>query len=781
LEELETRAVPAAVRPGFDSTNFPGNDDGSVGPVSLGFSDPINFFGPTYSDLFVNNNGNVTFGSDDFTYTPFGLTSPGQLPRLAPFFADVDTRIGQTTHYGTGTVDGHAAFGVTWPAPGVGYYLEHTDLLNIFQLVIVERFDTGPGNFDIEFNYDQIQWETGDASGGSGGFGGASAHAGFTNGSGDAGTNFEIAGSGVNGALLDGNAATGLIHNRLNSDVDGRYVFFARAGTVIVNEPPTAEANGAYSVNEGGSVVLSSAGSTDPDGSIVSYEWDFDYDGVTFDVDATGPSPTFSAADLDGPSSRTVALRVTDDAGASDIDEATVDINNVDPEIASLSLSSDSIDEGSSTTLTIDWSDPGTPDTFTVDINWGDGTIESFSAPASASGSSSQSYTHIYRDDGGASFVDSGGPLGWLNLTPGNGTASDVYGISVTVTDDDGGSDSASTSVTVNNVAPTVSEISGVPLTDDPDQCNTTWLVSGQFNDPGTDTYRFEINWGDGAIDIFNVPGFMGFPAPDPTDIPAQGPYGPFGLVAASFPGSASHTYGAFGTYVITVTVLDDDGGSTSATVGAVAVEATAKVITDSLGDTILDIHGTDFNDDITVNKSNDPVLGAVYKVHANSWTEPRIFAAAGIDRIRITLCDGDDHATVSGGISIPAIIYGDAGADRINGGGGLNVILGGAGNDTLTGGSRRDVLVGGAGQDRIVGNNGDDVLIGGATDYDADYNALVGLLADLSTLTTSTVHDDGAIDELTGSAGIDKFFAQLDGPFKDTITDKAEILVDLI
>jgi hypothetical protein len=93
-----------------------------------------------------------------------------------------------------------------------------------------------------------------------------------------------------------------------------------------VNIPPTAEANGPYDVDEGDSVTLSSAGSSDSDGSIVSYEWDFDYDGGTFNVDAIGASPTFSAAAIVGPASRTVALRVTDDDGDSDIDTTTVNI-----------------------------------------------------------------------------------------------------------------------------------------------------------------------------------------------------------------------------------------------------------------------------------------------------------------------------------------------------------------------------------------------------------------------------------------------------------------------
>jgi Bacterial Ig domain/SdrD B-like domain len=100
---------------------------------------------------------------------------------------------------------------------------------------------------------------------------------------------------------------------------------------VSANQPPTAQANGPYTVAGGDSIVLSSADSTDPDGSIVTYEWDFNYDGVTFDVDAIGAAPTFSAVGIDGPSSRTIALRVTDNGGAQQIDTATVEITNAVP------------------------------------------------------------------------------------------------------------------------------------------------------------------------------------------------------------------------------------------------------------------------------------------------------------------------------------------------------------------------------------------------------------------------------------------------------------------
>ncbi len=221
-------ANAAAVRSGvFTANTLAGNDDNSTGLVNIGFD--ANFFGTTYNQLHVNNNGNVTFNSALSTFTPFGILS-ATTPILAPFFADVDTRgtSGKVT-YGTGTIGGRNAFGVNWP--GVGYFNSNVDKLNTFQLVLVDRSDIAAGNFDIEFNYDQIQWETGSASssGGSGGLGGNSARAGYSNG---AGASFEFVGSGVNGAFLDG-GANSLVANRLNSDIDGRYLFTVRGGDVI--------------------------------------------------------------------------------------------------------------------------------------------------------------------------------------------------------------------------------------------------------------------------------------------------------------------------------------------------------------------------------------------------------------------------------------------------------------------------------------------------------------------------------------------------------------------
>jgi hypothetical protein len=216
---------------GLFTTSLPGNDDGSTGSVAMGMT--INFFGTNFSNLFVNNNGNVTFGSADGTFTPSNITG-SSLPRLAPFFADVDTRTGTTVTYGTNTLNGHNVFGVNWI--DVGYFSQHTDKTNSFQLIITDRSDLGAGDFDFQFNYDRILWETGDASGGSNGFGGTSAVAAWTNGN---GTFQQLAGSLVNGALLDG-GPNSLVAGSLNSSIPGQYNFIVRNGQVGGSVPEPA-------------------------------------------------------------------------------------------------------------------------------------------------------------------------------------------------------------------------------------------------------------------------------------------------------------------------------------------------------------------------------------------------------------------------------------------------------------------------------------------------------------------------------------------------------------
>jgi hypothetical protein len=235
LTALAGTAFGGAVRnnPGFTTNVLPGNDDGSTGLVPLGFN--INFYGLNTNSGFVNNNGNMTFDAPLGTFTPFNLSTTNR-QILAPFFADVDTRQANSgpVTYGQDTVGGQAAFGINWVH--VGYFSLQNRHFNDFQLVVIDRSDIAAGDFDFEFNYDTIDWETGQASGGDvEGRGGNSARVGWSNGATDT---FELAGSAINGAFLDGaGGANELITHSLNSNVAGRYLFSVRSGVVTPSAP----------------------------------------------------------------------------------------------------------------------------------------------------------------------------------------------------------------------------------------------------------------------------------------------------------------------------------------------------------------------------------------------------------------------------------------------------------------------------------------------------------------------------------------------------------------
>jgi|SRR5271166_130042 len=246
----------SAIVSGFNSTSDGRNDDGTYTtggcsnpasggtcagtPVPIGFG--VNFYGTTYSSLYVNTNGNVSFDAP-FPFVQGLLQSglPGAVNDIiAPYLADVDTRnpASGVVTFGNGTFDGNQAFGVNWL--NVGYFDSNADKLDSFQLLLVKRSDQGPGAFEVVFNYGSMPWETGDADFGSGGLGGFSAIAGFANGTGDPTNNMvELPGSSVPGSFIDG-GPNALVSNSLNSNVSGQYIFdFVGGAPVATPEPET--------------------------------------------------------------------------------------------------------------------------------------------------------------------------------------------------------------------------------------------------------------------------------------------------------------------------------------------------------------------------------------------------------------------------------------------------------------------------------------------------------------------------------------------------------------
>ena len=204
---------------GFGTIALEKNDDGSSQEIffsdyaDLSFDSGVNFFGRSHDSFYVNNNGNISFNGsvgsftpEEFPITRFGddngdgecevdcsdipqaqtnsafstpenddIQSPAELntiAMIAPFWADVDTGCDDCGDVFIGSPNAETLV-ITWDR--VGFYPSDSSLTNTFQLVLIDRADTGAGNFDVEFRYEDINWTTGDASDGENGLGGVPA------------------------------------------------------------------------------------------------------------------------------------------------------------------------------------------------------------------------------------------------------------------------------------------------------------------------------------------------------------------------------------------------------------------------------------------------------------------------------------------------------------------------------------------------------------------------------------------------------------------------------
>jgi len=256
------------------------------------------------------------------------------------------------------------------------------------------------------------------------------------------------------------------------------------ATKIVRNKSPVAIfTESAETVHIDEIITFNAVESYDPDGSIVTYSWGFG-DGNT----ATGVNVSHAYSDNGFYS---VTLTVTDNDGATASAHATKIVMNRSP-VASFTETAETVDTDE--TISFDASESSDPDGTIVTYSWdfGDGT--------KGTGVSVQ---HAYSQDG-------------------------TYTVTLTVTDDDGATDTAKATKTVHNRGPIASFTESAETVSSGESIH---FDASESSDPDGTIVSYSWDFGDGNT--------------------ATGV-------------TADHAYGEDGNYTVTLTVTDDDGASAS-------------------------------------------------------------------------------------------------------------------------------------------------------------------------------------------------------------------------
>jgi PKD repeat protein len=325
----------------------------------------------------------------------------------------------------------------------------------------------------------------------------------------------------------------------------------ATAVVKVDNLPPEVDAGPDQKVNEGDKVTF--AGTATDAGVLdtLEYAWDFNYDGLNFSTDASGP--TASTIYPNGPGNVVAALRVRDKDGGEALDTVRVEISNVPPVITSVS-DDGPVGEGSPLALTVTATDVGKEDKLTYAFDWnndgsfddtgvtniasniwynqgnytvrirvddGDGgrtfatkIVSTFNEPplavASADGTALEGAAVAFdasdstdpgRDDALTYQWDFGDGSSGSGVSPAHTYRDNgVYSATLTVTDDSGVAATAGVGVTVLNANPVVD--AGSDLTVD-EGTNVALAYKGTATDPGagdTLSYAWDFDYDGSAF-----------------------------------------------------------------------------------------------------------------------------------------------------------------------------------------------------------------------------------------------------------------------------------------
>jgi PGF-pre-PGF domain-containing protein len=188
-----------------------------------------------------------------------------------------------------------------------------------------------------------------------------------------------------------------------------------------VNDPPTADAGSDQTVDEQDSVTLDGTISSDPDDDSLSYSWS-QIGGMSVTLsDSDTATPSFRAPEVQTSEVLTFELSVNDPDGASNTDTVSITIEPVNDPPTADAGSNQTVDEGSSVTL--DGTTSSDPDNDSLSYSWSQ--IGGQSVSLSGSDTGTASFT--------APEIDTTTTLIFeLSVTDGNGGA-DTATISVTI------------------------------------------------------------------------------------------------------------------------------------------------------------------------------------------------------------------------------------------------------------------------------------------------------------------------------------------------------------
>jgi len=427
-------------------------------------------------------------------------------------------------------------------------------------------------------------------------------------------------------------------------------------------------------------------------------------------------------------------LSYTGPADDGEVEDYTVALENVPPTVE-LGADPNPVAEGSLFTHTGTYADQGF-DSWTGLVKWFDTDVWH---DLTLNSDFTFDLSHTYGDNG-------------------------TYTVTVRVTDGGGLWDEDSMSVTVTNVAPTIT------LLDVPAEAD---LCVGQEG--------FSVSWTD--------PGWLDTHTVDWTVRNSAN-----AVVGTGSGANYSFVPAAVGTYTVQVTVTDDDLGSDTETKTILVTAASLMPDPDDPDSSVIRACAAPTGSNILV--TPDTSQPGYYQVYMNSVLQGSYTSMPGLPLSRIILygAGGNDTLQASGTVTVPVWMYGRGGLDRLTGGGGNDVLLGEAGADIVAGGDGRDLLIGGDGADRLTGNLADDLLVAGWTAYDAHGSALQAIMDEWTHATNTyeqrrdavrntgntyyfqeeapnqTVFDDGDIDSLVGSEDRDLYFANLDVTAKDNL-----------